>query len=149
MLTNNLRTTIAPHGEQEEFAWSMQHPDCVWSQWLCFPVFQFSNDSVKPPIHYNSHSICLHCTKAEQIPTIGITETSSPLRSHSFSSNSIIISLSEPLPKTNDSLTKEVVAISVLVSPELRLLKQDLLLFSNKLQFVRDLKLKRIFSSSF
>jgi hypothetical protein len=40
-------------------------------------------------------------------------------------------------------------AISVLVSLELPLLKQDLLLFSNKLQLVSDLKLKRIFSSSF
>jgi hypothetical protein len=35
-------------------------------------------------------------------------------------------------------------AISVLVSLELPLLKQDLLLFSNKLQLVSDLKLKRI-----
>jgi hypothetical protein len=53
--------------------------------------------------------------------------------------------LSEPLPKTNDSLTKEVVAISVLVSLELPLLKQDLALFSNKLQLVSDLKLKKNF----
>ena len=39
--------------------------------------------------------------------------------------------------------------IIVLVSLELPLLKQDLFLFSNKLQLVSDLKLKRSFSSLF